>query len=81
MIDNEPDQFITVQFSDKLFGDGIKFQDYFESVQMEAYTPMINSNKIEKEEIEQLFEKYPSLPQEEVVNKIKSDLMNVCPFK
>jgi pyruvyltransferase len=72
---------VWVQFSDKVFGDGIKFQDYFESVKMESYIPTINSNRISSEEIEHLFKVYPSLPNEQVVTKIKEDLMRVCPFK
>ncbi len=72
---------VWVQFSDKVFGDGIKFQDYFESVKMETYIPNINSVKISNEEIGSLFKIYPSLPDEQVVTKIKEDLMRVCPFK
>ena len=72
---------VWIQFSDKVFGDGIKFQDYFESVKMETYIPNINSVKISNEEIGSLFKTYPSLPNEQVVNKIKEDLMRVCPFR
>lgn len=71
---------VWVQFSDRLFGDGIKFQDYFESVEMASYVPPIREGLIEKEQIEELFKTHPSLPQKEVVEKLKKGLMEACPF-
>jgi pyruvyltransferase len=72
---------VWVQFSGKLFGDGIKFQDYFESVEMHSYTPSLREGLIEKETIEELFKIHPSLPKKEVVEKLRKGLMDVCPFQ
>ena len=48
---------------------------------METYIPNINSGRISNDEMLNLFDTYPSLPNEQVVNKIKEDLMGVCPFR
>ncbi len=71
---------VWVQFSDAVFGDGIKYQDYFESVGIESYIPEITSEKLEDSQIMALFTKYESLPQKENVEAIQKGLMAVCPF-
>lgn len=69
------------KFSDKVFGDDIKYQDYFESVQMPYYNPEIRVSPFTAAEMENLFVHLPSLPQKENVEKLCDGLMEVCPFK
>lgn len=69
------------KFSDNVFGDDIKYQDYFESVQMEYYLPTIQDNCYSIEEMKDLFHFYPSLPNAEILENLRNGLMNVCPFK
>jgi hypothetical protein len=68
------------KFSDKPFGDDIKYQDYFESVGLAYYKPIIREKEYSEVEIQLLFEKLPSLPQESVVENLRNGLMEVCPF-
>lgn len=69
------------KFSDKVFGDDIKYQDYFESVQLPFYKPEIKTIPYTYPEIETLFLELPNLPQKENVEKLCDGLMKVCPFK
>lgn len=68
------------RFSDKPFGDNIKFQDYFESVNIEPYMPSIQEADDSLKKLEKLFDKYPFLPEEGVMEKLSEGLMKVCPF-
>jgi len=69
------------KFSDKVFGDDIKYQDYFESVKIPSYTPSLRTNEFSPVELENLFIKNRSLPDKEVIESLKRGLMDVCPFK
>ncbi len=69
-----------VQFSDKLFGDGIKFQDYFESVELPFTTPEILIDKQPLEAFLNRFNSQPALPDPAVIARLQIGLMEVCPF-
>lgn len=71
---------IWVEFSDKIFGDGIKYQDYLESVDIQFYKPPYLEEKVSCDEIENLFNIYPALPENGSVDKLCDGLMQVCPF-
>jgi len=71
---------IWVEFSDKIFGDGIKYRDYLESVEISFYQAAFLEGKLSLREIEFLFEKYPGLPKQGEVEKLCAGLMRACPF-
>lgn len=72
---------VWIKFSEKLFGDNIKFKDYFKSVLITPYIPfgpgLLNKN----ENLEEFFKKGIALPDKNVINNLKEGLMEVCPFK
>ena len=72
---------IWVEFSDKIFGDGIKYVDYLESVGLSVYKPeFLGKNKSVKE-LEVLVESLPNLPEKTKIIELQEGLMRVCPFK
>lgn len=72
---------VWVKFSDNVFGDGIKYQDYFESVGIENYAPKFVSEKLEDSQIEALFNAVQSTATPEKIKEIQDGLMETCPFK
>tara|TARA_R110002073_G_scaffold325941_1_gene505458 strand:- start:642 stop:1463 length:822 start_codon:yes stop_codon:yes gene_type:complete len=69
------------KFSDDVFGDDIKYQDYFESVNIPSYKSNIVDVKLDMNELESIFNDKDSLPERDVINKLCSGLMEACPFK
>lgn len=69
------------KFSNNVFGDDIKFQDYLESVDIAFYKPGIQEVCYSEFELEQLFITFPSVPKQELLESLRNGLMEVCPFK
>jgi len=71
---------IWVEFSDKIFGDGIKYLDYLESVGLSVYKPEFLTGIKSVEELEDLIENLPNLPEKVKITELQEGLMRVCPF-
>lgn len=69
------------KFSNDVFGDDIKYQDYFESVSMKFYPSDIKNEKMSFDDLEHLFNNKETLPKPEKIEALCKSLMAVCPFK
>tara|TARA_R110002049_G_scaffold3795_5_gene27644 strand:- start:122576 stop:123397 length:822 start_codon:yes stop_codon:yes gene_type:complete len=69
------------KFSDDVFGDDIKYQDYFESVGIPSYKSDIVNTKMTMEALQNLFNEKQSRPKQGVIEALCEKLMLVCPFK
>lgn len=71
---------VWVEFSNKIFGDGIKYIDYLESVELSSYRPEMLLDKISFEDLDKLVENSPNLPNEDKIIELQERLMESCPF-
>jgi pyruvyltransferase len=69
-----------VKFSDAPFGDDVKFKDYYTSVGIHNYESPFFDPNLDKTDLLNLFEKFQSLPDPEVIKKIQENLIKNCPF-
>jgi hypothetical protein len=69
-----------VEFSNKIFGNGIKYLDYLESIELPIYEPEFIDRTLKLEEITMLFGKHPALPKKEKIKSLQKNLMISCPF-
>jgi pyruvyltransferase len=71
---------VWIKFSNKLFGDDIKFKDYFMSVLIKPYSSNIVESLTANENLESFFNAEIELPTQDRINKLQLGLMEVCPF-
>lgn len=69
-----------VEFSTHLFGDGVKFIDYFKSVEIEIYKAPFIDNKQDLENIFLQLEKYQLIPDMSIILELQESLLGTCPF-
>ncbi len=72
---------IWVQFSDKLSGDNVKYDDYFLSVGMTPYQPVYVDQKRSLQEYEAVFTKVATVPNPQKIKEIQIALKNAFPKK
>jgi hypothetical protein len=73
---------VQVFFSHKIYGDGVKYHDYFLSVGLEGYDPHFVDKVWSLEEgVDHVNQHSNNLPTAATTRKVQNDLMNVCPFK
>ncbi|MDR5589683.1 polysaccharide pyruvyl transferase family protein [Christiangramia sp. SM2212] len=70
-----------VEFSDKIFGNGVKYLDYLESIDLPLYKPEKIFRKLQVEEMQFLFENNSCLPEIEKMRILQDNLIRVWPFK
>ncbi len=70
---------IWVQFSDKLSGDNVKYDDYFLSVGMTPYKPLYIDKKIPLNQYESVFSKVETVPDEQKIKEVRIALKNAFP--
>lgn len=71
---------VWVKFSNNLFGDGIKFKDYFASVGLSEYKGEFWTGIGGIEDLKRICNRYPNLPEKDVIDKLKNGLLSNCPY-
>ncbi len=69
-----------VKFSDNLFGDDLKFYDYFESVAIFKVKPILFNQKKTKQQLIVLVNQKTFLIAKSDIENLQNGLMRVCPF-
>jgi len=70
---------IWIQFSDKLSGDNVKYEDYFLSVGIQPYQPVYVEQKKSLQEYETIFSKVTTVPSEQKINEVQIALTKAFP--
>jgi hypothetical protein len=70
---------IWVQFSDKLSGDNVKYDDYFLSVGVVPYKPIFIDHKVPLESYEEIFSTTEVVPDKQKMNALRTALIDAFP--
>lgn len=71
---------VWVKLSNNLFGDDVKFKDYFASIKLPFKPKMAIKKDVTKIDLESLFKSEVVLPKEETIKELQDGLMQSCPF-
>lgn len=73
---------VQVEFSKNIYGDGVKYHDYYESVELGIYEPdFIREHQDIDQWIRYVDEHVHKLPKSEIICNLKKQLMANCPFE
>jgi len=73
---------VQVCFSDRIYGDGVKYHDYLLSVGLTVYKPLFMDQSMPIEEsIDYINNHTDTLPTLKTINLLQEGLLAVCPFK
>ncbi|WP_300438587.1 polysaccharide pyruvyl transferase family protein [Christiangramia sp.] len=72
---------IWMQFSDKVFGDNIKYKDYFKSVDIYNYKIQRYRDGMKIDDLLDCFKKDQVLPDPDRIKELRNGLINNCPFR
>lgn len=71
---------IWVEFSKKPYGDGVKFLDYLESVEIPVYLPLSIQNYFSNQSCNSFFENFKNFPENGKIMDLQKGLLLTCPF-
>ncbi|MFD0977926.1 polysaccharide pyruvyl transferase family protein [Salinimicrobium gaetbulicola] len=71
---------VWVEFSNKLFGDGVKFADYLESVDVPLYDPEYLNRRYSTEDFLKLIGDFQATIKPEKLKGLQESLLRSCPF-
>ncbi|WP_438961878.1 polysaccharide pyruvyl transferase family protein [Nonlabens sp.] len=73
---------VQVTFSDRIYGDGVKYHDYYLSVGLETYDAIKIDHPWSQTDFIKLIEAHNNaVPQPEKIQQLQDNLLAVCPFK
>ncbi|MFV9484348.1 polysaccharide pyruvyl transferase family protein [Christiangramia sp. ASW11-125] len=72
---------VWVEFSNKIFGDGVKYEDYLESIDMPLYHPPFINEKKSAVELEDFIKSHPNLPDPIKLKALQEELLETWPFQ
>tara|TARA_R100000935_G_C2831583_1_gene165401 strand:- start:1409 stop:2218 length:810 start_codon:yes stop_codon:yes gene_type:complete len=69
-----------IKFSDKPFGNDIKYKDYYDSIQIFDYKSPVYETSMLVKDLLAFFEINCNLPDKNIIKQLKSGLIESCPF-